>query len=343
MVGGGAASRARPPTIEEVAALAGVGRGTASRALSGAGAVSDAKRQAVLRAAEQLQYRPNRAAQSLRTRRSGAVALVVPEAEELVFGDTFFAGIIRGVSDEVAAAGLHLVLVMPRDDGDRLRLEQQATDGHVDGVLLISAHDADPLLGSLLAAGVPVVSAGRTVAADVCSVDADNRGGAEAATRHLLAAGRQRVATVCGPLDMSAGRDRQQGWADALTRAGLGPDEALVARGDFTEASGEAGAAELLARCSDLDALFVASDLMAAGALRALHGAGRRVPDDVAVVGFDDRPLARHLAPPLTTVSQPIEEIGRRMTGLLVALLRDQEPAERHVTLPTRLVVRASA
>ena len=175
------------------------------------------------------------------------------------------------------------------------------------------------------------------------SVDVDNRGGASAATAHLVATGRQRVATVTGPLDMSAGTDRLAGWQDALLAAGRPAPSAWVRTGDFTEAGGYRATERLLAQVPDLDGLFVASDLMAAGALAALRAAGRDVPGDVAVVGFDDRPLARHLSPPLTTVRQPVEDLGRRLTQVLLGLLAGEAAPAEPVVLPTHLVVRDSA
>lgn len=337
-----AGRRPRPATLVDVAARAGVGRGTASRALNGSAAVSAELRAAVLQAADELDYHPNLAARSLRSRRSGSVALVVPETEDVVFADSFFSGILRGVNEEVTDAGLLLVLSILRTDAQRRQLERHAVDRHVDGVLLISAHDRDPLPAALLASGVPVVTAGRPAEGRLPSVDADNRGGARSATAHLLAAGRSCLTTVTGPLDMSAGTDRLAGWQDALRDAGRHVPAGAVEPADFTQDGGYRATRRLLERHPGLDAVFVASDLMAAGALQALREAGRRVPEDVAVVGFDDRPLARHLHPPLTTVRQPIEGIGRRMTQLLLGLLAGEGVAPEPVVLPTELVVRAS-
>lgn len=337
------ADRPRPATLVDVAARAGVGRGTASRALTGSTAVSPAVREAVLRAADELDYRPNLAARSLRSRRSGSVALVVPETEDLVFTDSFFSGILRGVNAELTDAGLLLVLSLPRTDAQRHQVERHAVDGHVDGVILISAHDTDPLPAALLAAGVPVVTAGRPSTGTMPSVDVDNRGGARAATEHLIATGRRELTTITGPQDMSAGTDRVAGWHDAVTSAGLVVRPGHQADGEFTEEGGHRAMQRLLQLVPDLDGVFVASDLMAAGALAALREAGRDVPGDVGVVGFDDRPLARHLSPPLTTVRQPIEDLGRAATRLLLGLLAGQPAPEAPLVLPTHLVERASA
>ncbi len=334
----------RPPTLEMVAARAGVGRGTASRALTGAPDVSRRAREAVERAATELGYRPNRAARSLVTRRTDSIGLVVSETEEQLFGDWFFGAIVRGINAELADSDVQLIFTMARSDADRQRLEHYALNRHVDGLLLVSVHGNDPLPHALANAGVPVVMAGRPVEEDgILVVDADNRGGARSATEHLLAAGRRRVATITGPLDMSAGVDRLEGYYDALRAAKRRPAKSLVAHSDFSEEGGHATMAALLRREPTLDGVFVASDMVAAGALRALRDAGRAVPREVAVVGFDDRPVARLLQPPLTTIRQPIDEMGRQMTRMLLATIRGEPIPERQIILPTELVVRESA
>ena len=233
-----------------------------------------------------------------------------------------------------------------RDGMNLVAKEYVACRFNDDGALVLSARADDPLLTRLAVAGVPCVTAGRpTVGLDVGWVDADNRGGAEAAVGHLLATGRSVVATVAGPAAMAPGVDRRDGWARALRTAGHPVDPALAAEGDFTRDGGERATRALLARRPDVDGLFVASDLMALGALDALRAAGRRVPDDVAVVGFDDSELARSADPPLTTVRQPIEQLGAEMARLLLArLAAGPEPAGRWpgLVLHTDLVVRAS-
>jgi DNA-binding LacI/PurR family transcriptional regulator len=326
------------PTLEEVAALAGVSRATVSRVVNGSPKVSPEAKAAVDQAVAELGYVPNRAARSLVTRRSDSVGLVVSEPEALVFSDPFFAGIVRGVSAELSDTDIQLVLVMAQTNGQRKRLERYLANGHVDGVLLVSLHGDDPLPAATVEAGVPAVLVGRPVQPLGLSwADADNRGGAQAAVSYLLAQGRRRVATITGPLDMSAGSDRLAGYT-----AALGDREPLVAHGDFSEESGVAAMAALLEREPALDAVFAASDLMAAGALRALRAAGRRVPGDVAVIGFDDAITARQTDPELTTVRQPVLELGREVTRRLLAQLAGA-PAGDSVVLPTELVTRDSA
>jgi DNA-binding LacI/PurR family transcriptional regulator len=332
-----------PPTLEQVAALAGVSRATVSRVVNGSPKVSPEVRAQVERAVAKLGYVPNRAARSLVTRRAGSVALVVSEPHARFYSEPFFAGMVRGVSAVLAETGVQLLLLIAQDLPDRDRLERYVVGGHVDGVLLASLHGDDPLPATLDRAGVPAVLVGRPAGPFPASwVDADNRGGARAAVAHLAARGRRRIATVSGPLDMGVGLDRLDGYRDGLAAAGLAADPGLVEPGDFTEEGGAAATARLLGRPGPpVDAIFAASDLMAAGALRALRAAGRRVPEDVAVVGFEDSAVARYAQPPLTTVRQPIEEMGRQATRLLLATMAG-EAAGMHLILDTVLVVRAS-
>ena len=340
----GAGGAAALPTLETVAARAGVSRGTASRVLSGSGYASKRASAAVLQAAQELGYRPNRAARSLATRRSDSLALVVSETEDRVFGDPFFAGVVRGVNAELLGTDIQLVFSMVANDDDRARLASYAAAHHVDGLLLLSLHGDDPLPLELERVGVPVVLAGRpSRERGLHYVDADNRRGGALAAEHLLAAGRRRIATIAGPQDMSAGVDRLEGFYEGLRAAGRRPSKRLTALGGFTEDSGCAAMQALLRREPGVDAVFAASDLMAVGALAALRQAGRRVPDDVALVGFDDVPLARHVHPALTTVRQPLEEIGRQMARMLLARVRGEAARARRVVLPTELVVRESA
>ena len=335
----------RPPaTIDEVAALAGVSRATVSRVVNGSSHVSPQAVTAVQRAVEQLRYVPNRVARSLVTRRTDTIALVLSELDTRVFSDPFFASIVRGVSTALAATDLNLVLLTAGDGREQEKIGRYVRQGHVDGVILMSLHGDDLLPDLLDQAGVPLVLSGRPLdGRAVAYVDADNTGGAREATSYLLGAGRRCVGTVTGPLDMIAGVDRYAGYRAALERAGMALRPELVAEGDFTPEGGRRAAAELLARAPDLDALFVASDPMAVGALDALRAAGRRVPEDVAVVGFDDAACARTSEPALTTMAQPLDEMARLMTELLLRQVAGVAgPAETQVC-PTRLVRRASA
>ncbi len=332
------------PTLEEVALRAGVGRGTASRVINGSPKVSERARAAVLRAIDELGYVPNRVAQMLASKRTNTVALVVSEKEDRVFGEPYFAGIIRGISSGLTGTGFQLLLALAQSEAEHERLEQYLTGQHVDGILLISLHGNDPLPQRLEESGVPTVLGGKPVGLDPVSyVDADNCGGALQAVAHLVGIGRRRIATITGPQDMKVGVDRLSGYHEALRAASLGDAPELVVQGDFSETSGIAAMRTLLARSPDLDAVFAASDPMALGAMQVLREHGRRIPDDVAVVGFDDSASARHADPPLTTVHQPLETMGREMTRLLLARVSGEPLDNPVVILDTHLVIRESA
>jgi DNA-binding LacI/PurR family transcriptional regulator len=333
--------RGTRPTLEEVAARAGVGRGTVSRVVNGSPRVSERARQAVLKAIDELGYVPNRAARTLVTRRTDTVALVVAESDQRLFGEPYFAGIIRGISNGLGDTGLQLLLALARSPAEYARLEHYLTTQHVDGVLLTSLHAEDPLPAKLEANGVPTVLGGRPPGlSPVSYVDVDNRLGARQAVGHLIADGRRRIATIAGPQDMGVGIDRLAGYREALGEAGL-PE--YVAFGDFGEATGITAAERLLAAEPAVDAVFAASDPMALGTLRVLRRLGRRVPDDVAVIGFDDSAAAPLADPPLSSVHQSPEEMGVAMARLLVSRIRGETVADPVVIMRPHLVLRESA
>ena len=340
---GSTAQRGRA-TLEEVAELAGVSRATVSRVINGKPRVSRETRQAVERAASRLGYVPNRAARSLVTRRSDSIGLVIPEPTGQFFGDPFFPRLVRGVTEGLAEPGVQLVLFMPQSSKDEARLASYLSGGHVDGVLLVSLHGLDPLPLELKRQGIPVVLCGRPLAAaEVSYVDADNEHGAAQAVAHLVEQGRQAIATVAGPQDMGVGVDRLEGYRRALRAAGRPLDSSLEEVGDFTFEGGQAAMQALLERRPDLDAVVAANELAALGAISALRAAGRTVPDDVAVVGFDDSPVGLTANPPLSTIRQPTELMGREMTRLLLQTISTGDRTPQHLILGTELVVRASS
>ncbi|MFE0178537.1 LacI family DNA-binding transcriptional regulator [Streptomyces sp. NPDC059002] len=338
------------PTLEEVAARAGVGRGTVSRVINGSPRVSERTRAAVEEAVAELGYVPNTAARALAANRTDSIAVVVPEPESRFFAEPYFSDIIHGVGAALADTDMQLLLTFAGGDRERRRLAQYLAAHRVDGVLLVSVHADDPLPDLLEQLEIPAVISGRRSADEtLASVDSDNFAGARAAVAHLLARGRRTIATITGRLDVYGAQRRLDGYRDALEEAGHRVDEALIAQGDFTEEGGRRAMTELLERAPALDAVFAGSDVMAAGARQILRTAGRRIPDDVALVGFDDSAIARHMDPPLTSVRQPIAEMGRTMTDLLLAEIADDRPvASRRlcrpqIVLPTELVERASS
>ncbi|MGX4688586.1 LacI family DNA-binding transcriptional regulator [Streptomyces sp. JNUCC 63] len=338
------------PTLEAVAARAGVSRATVSRVVNGGDGVRQTLVDRVRRAVEELGYVPNQAARSLVTKRHDAVAVVIAEPETRVFADPFFGLQLRGISKELTAHDTQLVLLLTEGRDDHARVGRYLAGGHVDGALVFSLHLDDPLPGLIRRAGVPTVFGGRPGWSDgthgILYVDSDNRGGAREAVRHLVGLGRTRIGHITGALDQTSAADRLDGYRDVMGDA----DPRLIVESDFTPAGGERAMRELLDRCPGLDAVFAANDLTASGALRVLRERGLRVPEDVAVVGFDDMlPVAEQTDPPLTTVRQNIEEMGRLMARLLLRGLDRNGPEEdadgtpRSIVLPTTLVRRASA
>ncbi|MFD5224293.1 LacI family DNA-binding transcriptional regulator [Microbacterium sp. NPDC058342] len=325
-------------TIEEVAALAGVSRSTVSRVVNGSTAVSAEALAAVQKAIAELNYAPNRAARSLASRQTHAIGLVVPEDTTRFFGDPFLASVVAGINARLADSDYILNLLIASDDpgGKMVRFVR---NGGVDAAIIVSHHASDSFVGSI-ADAVPVVFGGRPSQprdSDII-VDVDNVRAAADAARHLIDLGRRRIATITGTLTMSSGVDRRDGFLAALAEAGL--ESAGEVDGDFSEQGGAQAALELLGQPEIPDALFIASDLMSRGAIGVLRGAGLRVPEDIAIVSFDDSPLAE--AYELTSMRQPMFEQGELLAGVIVDLLAGDQPPPLTI-MPTELVVRGSA
>jgi DNA-binding LacI/PurR family transcriptional regulator len=326
-------------TIEEVAAAAGVSRSTVSRVVNGSTAVSPEALEAVTKAIAELNYVPNRAARSLASRQTHAIALIVPEDTTRFFGDPFFAAIVSGINARLSRSDYVLNLFIASDDpGDKTT--SYVRSGAVDGAIIVSHHTSD-LFIDRIASAVPVVYGGRPVRERERDyyVDVDNVRGGHDATTYLIERGHRNIATITGPLTMPAGVDRLQGYRDALRAWDL--PEGAIADGNFTADGGADAMRRILETGERPDAIFVASDLMAQGAMSVLAGAGLRVPDDIAIMGFDDSPVSTSVEPQLTTMRQPSFAQGERMATVLLDLLAGRHP--RHVTiLETELVVRAS-
>ncbi|WP_217553588.1 LacI family DNA-binding transcriptional regulator [Streptomyces sp. GbtcB6] len=337
-----AGGRRKPPTIHDVAREAGVSRGTVSRVLNGGHYVSPAAQEAVNDAIRRTGYVVNRHARSLITGRSDSVGFLLTEPQERFFEDPNFNVLLSGCTQALASHDIPLLLMLAGTKDERRRITRYITAGHVDGVLLVSSHSGDPVAQELREAGVPLVACGKPIGlgSKVSYVAADDRDGARDMVRHLLDVGRRRIGMITGPLDTPGGVERLAGYKEVLTEAGVEIDEALVVSGDYSKASGEAGAERLLAQAPDLDAVFVASDLMAQGVLAVLQRTGKRVPDDIAVGGFDDSPAATAVTPALTTIRQPWDRISTEMVRVLLAQIGGEDPAA--VILPTELVRRDS-
>ncbi len=338
----GAARRAlrRGPTIDDVAELAGVSRGTVSRVLNGARYVSPAALKAVQRAMRDTGYTVNQSARSLVTKQSNAVAFVLSEPQERLFEDPNFSVLLRCCTQELAQHDFSLVLMLESSDDERDRVLRYVRGGHVDGVLLISAHSGDSFIADLGRGVVPAVACGKPggFAASVPYVAAEDHEGARQMTRYLLEQGRRKIGMIHCP-QIVGGQERLHGYREVLGRKAL--KRLVVDAPDYSFAAGATAMRSLLAASPDIDAVFAASDLLAAGALAELRRSGRTVPGDVAVGGFDDSRIARETDPPLTTIRQPLERVGRDMVDVLLRLIR-REPVSSRI-LPTELVVRESA
>ena len=325
-------------TIDELAALSGVSRATVSRVLNG-GSVSEKTRLRVQTVLGETNYRPNAAARSLASGRSNVVGVVMHIDSHLLFQDPYFGQLMQGMSTALAdrSAGMMLWL------GNRSKEETLGTivsTGLLDGVVVTANDLDDPLVDGLLASSLPTVLVGHRKADRTASyVDVDNVHAADTMTAHLVSIGRTRIGYITGSPHNVAAVDRLAGYRRAMQRAGLA-DEDLIVEGDFNAPSGVAGAATLLER--GVDAIFCANDATALGALETIHARGIRVPEDVALAGFDDLEFAAHLDPPLTTVRQGVREQGAEAVSNLFQLIEDRSGSPRRVLLPTELVIRQS-
>lgn len=333
--------RPRRPTVSDVAAEAGVSRGTVSRFLNGGHWVSPEAEAAVAAAIRKTGYRINPHARSLATQRTNSVAFLLTETFERLFEDPNFARLMRATSAALAERDVSLVFILAGSPAERRRARDFITQGHVDGVLLVSSHQGEPgLIEEIHDAGVPIIACGVPLGFErkLGWVAADDEAGAREMTAHLRSLGRSRIATIAGPRDTSGGVQRLVGFRAELGDA-FDPD--LVEHGDYSFESGRAGMVALLARDDGIDAVFAANDLMAAGALAVLAERGIAVPERIAVGGFDDAAVAGETVPALTTMRQPFDRISQEMVRLLLQVIGGEKPAA--ITLPTELVVRDSA
>lgn len=335
-------SRKRP-TIRDVAREAGVSYATVSRVLNGRDWVSPEAVRSVTDAIARTGYTANPHARSLATGKSGSIAFLLTEPQHLLFEDPNFSVLLRGVAQALSDRGLTLILMIASTPEERERTVTYLGGGHVDGVLLVSPHSGDPLLRQLVRAEIPIVACGQVLGFEesISSVSADDWMGGRSAVEHLLAAGCRRIATITGPQDQFGGVFRLRGYTDALTAHGITVDPAYIEHGDWSRESGAAAMRALLARVPDVDGVFAASDAMAAATLPVLREAGRDVPRDVRVVGFDDSVLAVTTEPTLTTVRNPMERISEEMVRLLTDVIAGRTPLS--ITVPTSLVVRGSS
>ena len=329
------------PTLEMVAALAGVSRGTASRVLSGASNVSPHAVQAVRAAAAQLSYRPNLAARSLVTGRTGLIGLLVNKDSDRLWSDPFHQRVAQGAHTVLSRSGVALVLSMT-DHGEQRDMLLDLVSTRLDGVLLVRGPGDEELVTQIVDTGVPCCFAGKpgpALADRVCWVAFDNDTAGRSAVRHLAERGRRTIGMIAGPDDNSASVERVDGWRAQLVDEGLEHGDDLVEYGDWGIVAGQDAAAALLERRPDVDALFCANDLMAVGAIRHVQSLGRAVPGDLAVIGFGDL-VGESMDPPLTTVRADVTLMGERMAELILRCVEGCRGCTE--MLPTELVVRGT-
>ncbi len=330
-------------TLEQVAELSGVSRSTVSRVVNNQANVRSEVRQRVLQVINETGYHPDPAARSLASQRSGIIGLVIPRAVQFLFTDPYYPRLMQGIAQACNTHDyiLSLFLFHTQDEERKISL-RVARKQLIDGVILSALPVDDPLIPRLIENKVPFVMIGRPEgdATSINFVDIDNVTGAYNAVSYLMRLGYKQIATITGPLDTMVGLDRRQGYLNALNERSRMIDEALMIEGDFTEASGYRAMQQLLPQKPE--AVFVASDTMAMGALRALRSAGLSVPQDMAMVGFDDLPSSAISDPPLTTVRQPIRRVGAQAVEILLDSLTNNPSSPRHIIMTTELVVRAS-
>lgn len=325
-------------TLDDLAALSGVSRATVSRVING-GSVSEATRDRVMAVLEQTGYRPNLAARTLASGRSGVVGVVMHVESHELFQDPYFSQLLQGMSDALSETATGMMLWLGNRSKEET-LDQILGMGLLEGVIVTAYNLEDPLVDGLLTSQLPTVLVGHRRADRSASyVDVDHVQAADSVTSHLVDAGRRRVGHITGRRGTVAGEDRILGYRRAMDRARL-PTEGLIADGDFRKASGATAALELLDR--GVDAMFCANDAMAVGALETIRARGLRVPQDVALAGFDDLEFAADMDPPLTTVRQGIHAQGAEAANTLARLMDDPDGGPRRVILPTELVIRRS-
>ena len=328
-------------TIIEIAKQSGVSRSTVSRVINDDPNVNSTTRQRVRSVMQKLNFQPNAAARGLAAGKTRILGLVIPMGVASLFSDPYFPQLIQGISTACNQHDYSTMLWLAEPEYERRTIQQIVSAGMIDGVIIASALTDDAVIEAVHARKIPFVLVGRhPIHSDIAYVDVDNRMSSRDAVLHLLRLGYKRVATIAGPLNMIGGMDRIAGYKEALKGRGLASDPKLIAEGDFTEESGYVAMQQLLPQSPD--AVFVASDTMALGALRALREAGKRVPEDIAMVGYDDMPFAARTDPPLTTVRQPIHRAGFVAAETLMDLINEPDSAPRRVILPTELVIRES-
>lgn len=335
----------RPANLEDIARKAGVSRSTVSRVINNEPYVSERTRAKVQAVIEAEGFSPNPAARMLVTQRTRVIGVIIPHTLLVTFQDPYYyPTLLQGVSEITHARDYATLLWwgQSRDEEERFTQRLLRQNRLMDGLILASATSNDPLIEKLVDLGTPFVMVERPARFQdrISYVSVDNVQAAQNAVSHLLSLGRKRIGTITGALDNVDGQDRLVGYRNALEMAGVPYDPALVAEGRFTHQSGIVGARKLIRE--NVDAIFAANDITAIGAIQAIKEAGLRVPEDIAVIGFDDLPSSVQITPQLTTVRQPIQQKGITATSLLLDLIEGKIEGPQHILLPTQLIIRQS-
>lgn len=329
-----------PITLEDIARMAGVSRSTVSRVINGDTHVSNRTQHKVLEIIRRTNFQPNMAARGLAAGHTHILGLVVPLGVNAIFADPYFPLVIQGALSACNGLGYSVMLWLAAEH-EGATIDRILHNGLIDGAIVASMLMDSPLLTYLAKSNCPFITIGRHPTDETINyIDVDNRAGAYQGVSYLLRTGHRRVAVINGPQHAIAGWDRYHGYQCALLERGVPLLPELVAEGDYSDISGYLAMQRLLPQ--QPDAVFAASDAMALAAIRAIQEAGLCVPEDIAVLGFDDIPAAATSRPPLTTIRQPILRTGSLAAETLIDLIEHPDPQPRRIVLPTELVIRAS-
>ena len=329
-----------PLTLEDIARLSGDSRSTVSRVINTNNNVKEETRRKVLDVINSYNFQPNLAARGLATGRTNVIGVVIPASVSVVFTDPYFPLLLQGISNACNSRDYSVMLWMAEPEYEQHMIARILHNGLVDGVIVASISMSDPVIQSLTHSKMPFVLIGRHPAVEVNYLDVDNLQAGRKATLHLIRLGYKRIATITGPQKQVAGLDRYQGYIKAMQDCECTVNPALVVESDFTEEGGYRAMQRLLKYKPD--AVFVASDTMAYGAMRALREARLRIPEDVAIVGFDDIPASAKTVPPLTTIRQPVGQMGSRAAEVIIDVIESGTQPVYKMIMDTELVVRAS-
>jgi len=330
-------------TLEDIAKKAGVSRSTVSRVANEHPHISDSVRERVLEVIQETGYQPNAAARTLASQRSQMIGLVLPFSFSSLFTDPYYPLLIQGICQTCNQYDYTLAFFLASDKDDEKKIYTRVpNNGLLDGVLIQSGlHGDQQIIGHLIDAGIPLVVIGRPFPSNKVSfVNIDNVEASKNAVAYLAALGHQRIATITGPLESTVGIDRRNGYLKALKERGMKINRKLIAEGDFSDRGGFEAMQKILLEYPD--AVFAASDMMAIGAIRAIHEKGLRVPEDISVVGFDDIPSTAESDVALTTVRQPIIQIGAKAVELLFDQIENETKSPQSSILDTELIIRSS-